>query len=558
MSQILNSLVIASTHTSHFSIRTFFDLLTSLAYFTIPLAILFFMKKRKHVKFKWIYICFTLFILLCGFTHALHVLPHLMSIEPLQSIQTIAAGLTATISIITAIMVWSIMPRLLRIPSTAELEEANKEIRYLAHYDMLTGLINRNYFNILMEQVINEATQYKKQFAVVFIDLDRFKMINDSYGHRMGDLLLEEVSNRIVRTVGEKDIVSRQGGDEFILLLQDVSPDKAEITVNKILGLLSSVFILDGKEIHCTPSVGISCFPTDALDAENLIKYADLAMYKAKETGRNNYKFFTKAMNEEISFKLSLENDLRKALVKEEFEVYYQPQLDLNTNRIVSVEALLRWHHPEKGFVSPADFIPLAEETGLIVPIGEWVLRESCKQTKKWRNQGHDISISVNLSNQQLISNHIVELVKEILIENQLDPQYLTLEITESLAITNLTDTLNKLKKLQEIGVTIALDDFGTGYSSLSYLSTLPINFVKIDKSFINDICDKTKREIVKSVSRIASSRGLTVVAEGVEEEEQIYIIQSLGIGMIQGYYLSKPVPSKEMEKKFLEKLSFV
>lgn len=558
MSQILNSLVIASIHTSHLPLKLYFDLLTSLAYFTIPLAILFFMKKRRHIKFKWIYVCFTLFILLCGLTHLLHVLPHLISFKPLRIIQTTAAGLTATISIITAILIWSIMPRLLRIPSAEELEEANKEIRYLAHYDVLTGLINRNYFNILMEQVINEATQHKKQFAVVFIDLDRFKMINDSYGHGMGDLLLEEVSNRIVRTVGEKDIVSRQGGDEFILLLQDVSPDEAEISVNKILGLLSSVCILDGKEIHCTPSVGISCFPTDAQDAENLIKYADLAMYKAKETGRNNYKFFTKAMNEEISSKLLLENDLRKALVKEEFEVYYQPQLDLSTNRIVSVEALLRWHHPEKGFVSPADFIPLAEETGLIVPIGEWVLREACKQTKTWRNQGHDISVSVNLSNQQLISNHIVEIVKEILFENQLNPEYLTLEITESMAITNLTDTLNKLKELQELGVQIALDDFGTGYSSLSYLSTLPINFVKIDKSFIHDITDKTKKEIVKSVSRIASSRGLTVVAEGVEEEEHIYVIQSLGIDVIQGYYLSKPVPSKEMEMKFLEKLSFV
>jgi len=467
-------------------------------------------------------------------------------------VETITAALASTISIITAIIIWTIMPKLLSIPSTEELEKANKEILYLAQYDTLTGLTNRNYFNIQMEQAITEAKKNRQQLAVVFIDLDRFKMINDTYGHRIGDLLLEEASRRIVSKVGDKDIVSRQGGDEFILLLKDVSPDEAEVTVKKILRCLSSTFILDGKEIYCTLSMGISCFPGDGMDAETLIKYADLAMYKVKETGRNNYKFFNQAMNEEISTKLLLENDLRKALLKNELEVYYQPQLDLQTNRIVAVEALLRWHHPDKGFMSPAEFIPIAEETGLIVPIGEWVLKEACKQTKMWRNQGHDLSISVNLSNHQLISNNIVEVIKEITYQTKLCPHYLTLEITESMAITNLTDTLNKLKELQDFGVNISLDDFGTGYSSLSYLSTLPIDSVKIDKSFINDITNQTKKEIVKSVSSIAHSRGLTVVAEGVEEEEQLTIVRSLGIGMIQGYYLSKPIPSEELQSKFL------
>lgn len=552
MSQIVNNLVIASIHTSHIPIKIIFDLLTSLAYFTIPIAILVFVRKRKQLKFKWIYICFTLFILLCGITHLLHVLPYIVSFKHLNPLTTIAAALTSTISIITAILIWLLMPKLLSIPSTEELEKANKEILYLAQYDTLTGLTNRNYFNIQMEQAITEAKENRQQLAVMFIDLDRFKMINDTYGHRIGDLLLEEASRRIVSAVEDKDIVSRQGGDEFILLLKDVSPDGAEVTVKKILQYLSSPFNLDGKEIHCTLSMGISCFPGDGMDAETLIKYADLAMYKVKETGRNNYKFFNKAMNEEISTKLLLENDLRKALLKNELEVYYQPQLDLQTNRIVAVEALLRWHHPDKGFMSPAEFIPIAEETGLIVPIGEWVLKEACKQTKLWRDQGHDLSISVNLSNQQLISNTIVEVIKEITSQTELNPQYLTLEITESMAITNLTDTLNKLKELQDFGVNISLDDFGTGYSSLSYLSTLPIDSVKIDKSFINDITNKTKKEIVKSVSSIAHSRGLTVVAEGVEEEEQLNIVRSLGIGMIQGYYLSKPIPSEEMQSRFL------
>ncbi|RHW33979.1 EAL domain-containing protein [Lysinibacillus yapensis] len=552
MSQMLTSLVISSMHTSYLPVQTVSDLLTSLAYFTIPLSILYFIKKRRDLKFKWMYLCFTLFILMCGITHLLHVLPHIFATHQFYTLQSIAAALTATISIITAILIWTVIPKLLKIPTAEELEKANNEILYLAHYDTLTGLINRNNFNTLMEQEITQAMLNGKKLAVVFIDLDRFKIINDTFGHRMGDLLLEEAAKRLVSSVGEKDIVSRQGGDEFILLLQDVSCDEIEKTVNNILQLMSTPFILDGKEIYCTPSMGISSYPSDGRDAESLIKYADLAMYRAKESGRNNYKFFTEAMNDEISTKLLLENDLRKALLRNELEVYYQPQLDLKTNKIIAMEALLRWHHPEKGFMSPAEFIPLAEETGLIVPIGKWVLEEACKQTQQWRNQGHDLSVSVNISNHQLVSNTIVGKIKEITRQAKLDPQYLTLEITESMAITNLTDTLDKLKQLQDFGVTIALDDFGTGYSSLSYLSSLPIDFVKIDKSFVNELTNETKKEIVRSVSNIAKSLGLKVVAEGVEDKQQYHIIHSLGIEVIQGYYISKPIPKEVLEAKFL------
>ncbi|CAM5223975.1 Diguanylate cyclase/phosphodiesterase with PAS/PAC sensor(S) OS=Ureibacillus acetophenoni OX=614649 GN=SAMN05877842_10692 PE=4 SV=1 [Ureibacillus acetophenoni] len=287
-------------------------------------------------------------------------------------------------------------------------------------------------------------------------------------------------------------------------------------------------------------------------DAEDLIKYADLAMYKAKEKGRNNYQFFTKEMNEEIVTKTLLEKYLRKALVKNELELYYQPQFDVKTNKIVATEALVRWHHPVKGLISPAEFIPLAEETGLIIPIGEWVLKEACKQTKMWRDQGHDLSVSVNLSSLQLMNKNIVEVIKAITFCCKLDPQYLSIEVTESMAITDLTDTLHKLKQLQEYGINIALDDFGTGYSSLSYLNILPINTVKIDKSFINNIKNKTHSEIVKSVSNIAHSIGLVVVVEGVEDEEQFNIIRSLGIELIQGYFISKPLPKEEFEAQFL------
>ncbi|RUL47439.1 EAL domain-containing protein [Lysinibacillus antri] len=557
MDQLVTSLVLASTHThtsgSSLSVRGLSDLFTSLAYFTIPLAIMFFARKKKVVKFKWMYFLFTLFILFCGITHFLHFLRSISSSELLLRIESIAVFLTAVVSIGTAILIWAIMPKLLRIPSPGELEEANKEITYLAHYDVLTGLINRNYFNIVLEEAVEEARKNKQQLAVAFIDLDRFKVINDTYGHGIGDLLLKEVAQRILRSVSDKDIVSRQGGDEFLLLLRDVSPQEVEKTINQLLQSLSATFDLDGKEVHCTPSIGISCFPTDGQDIETLIKYADLAMYKAKEKGRNNYQFFTCAMSQEIVTKSLLENDLRKALGKGELEVYYQPQLDVKTNKIVATEALLRWHHPERGFISPVEFIPLAEETGLISSIGKWVLEEACRQTKHWRNQGHDLGVSVNLSSFQLISNNVVDMIQGILVQQELDPHHLTLEVTESMAITNLTDTLDKLKQLQDFGVNIALDDFGTGYSSLSYLSTLPINTVKIDKSFIDDITNKTKKEIVKSVSNIAHSLGLKVVAEGVEDAHQVQLIQSFGIEMIQGYYISKPIPKEELEANFLK-----
>ncbi|MFJ8257296.1 putative bifunctional diguanylate cyclase/phosphodiesterase [Peribacillus asahii] len=555
MVQLLNSLTMLSAHTHMkelFSVDAIAGILTSLAYFSIPITMIVFIKKRKNFEFRWMFSCFILFIMLCGTGHLMHVIKYLNPPKAFYIVDNILNVLTATVSILTAILLWKIIPKLLTIPSPAELEEANKEILHLAHYDTLTGLVNRNYFNIMIEKAITEAKKNQYRLAVVFMDLDRFKVINDTYGHGIGDLLLQQVSKRIVSSVREGDIVSRQGGDEFILLLQDVSCVEMEKIMKRIIQSLSSSFILEGNEIHCTPSIGISCFPSDGMDAETLIKYADLAMYKAKEKGKNNYQFFTREMNEEILKKLVLENQLRKALEEQQLQIYYQPLLDLRTNRIVSTEALIRWEHPEKGFISPADFIPLAEETGLILPIGEWVLNEACKQTSMWRNQGFDLSISVNLSNRQLMNENIVETITKALLHHQLDPKHLTLEITESMAIINLADTFHKLKQLQEFGVHIALDDFGTGYSSLSYLSMLPITSVKIDKSFIDDINNGMKKEIVKSITNIAHSIGLKVVAEGVEDEQQFTIIRSLGLERVQGYYLSSPLPADEVEAKVL------
>ncbi|HWL24362.1 MAG TPA: GGDEF domain-containing protein, partial [Ureibacillus sp.] len=317
MVQLLNSLTMLSVHTHTkeiFTVSAIADILTSLAYFSIPITMLVFMKKRKNFEFRWMFSCFILFIMLCGIGHLMHVIQYLTPPKPFYIMDNILELLTASVSILTAILLWRIIPKLLTIPSPAELEEANEEILQLAHYDTLTGLVNRNYFNLMIEKTIAEAKRDQYQLAVVFMDLDRFKVINDTYGHGIGDLLLQQVSKRIVNSVREGDIVSRQGGDEFILLLRNISCVEMEKVMKRIIQSLSSSFILEGNEIHCTPSIGISCFPSDGTDAETLIKYADMAMYKAKEKGKNNYQFFNREMNEEILKKLVLENQLRKAI----------------------------------------------------------------------------------------------------------------------------------------------------------------------------------------------------------------------------------------------------
>jgi diguanylate cyclase (GGDEF)-like protein len=322
----------------------------------------------------------------------------------------------------------------------------------LAYHDTLTGLPNRIFLNDHLGEAITEAGLHQHKLAVLFIDLDRFKIVNDTFGHGLGDLLLKQVANRLLSCVRKQDIVARQGGDEFILLLQDISYAETEQIARRVIQSLAYPLILSENEVYITPSVGISFFPSDGIDAETLIKYADQAMYKAKEIGKNNFQFFTEEINEQVFKKSVLENQLRKAVEEGELEVYYQPQVDVKTNRIVSTEALLRWHHPENGWISPGDFIPLAEETGLIAPLGELVLGKACKQTKLWRDKGHDLSISVNLSNRQLLMNNVVDTIKKSLLHSKLDPKHVTLEITESLAIMNMTDTRAKLQQLEDLG----------------------------------------------------------------------------------------------------------
>lgn len=434
-----------------------------------------------------------------------------------------------------------------------ERKKQEEEIKHLAYHDTLTGLPNRvSFTEELGEAITNSRDQ--QELAVMFIDLDRFKVINDTYGHDQGDLLLKQVSNRLLSCVRSQDTVSRQGGDEFVLLLKDITHKETEQVAAKIIQTLSYPFILDGNEIQSTPSIGISLYPSDAADTKTLIKYADLAMYKAKEKGKFNFQFFSQELSELTTRKLLLENDLRKALEQEQLEVWYQPQLDLKTNKIVSMEALLRWHHPQKDWISPADFIPLAEETGLILPLGEWVLNAATKQAKTWIDKGLELSVSVNLSNRQLILEDIVDTVKKSLRNNKLDPKYLCLEITESLAIMNMRDTISKLKELRDFGIDISLDDFGQGYSSLSYLNILPIKELKIDKAFIQEITiEETKKEIVNSIKNIAQKLDMRVVAEGVEDVEQFQMVRLLGLDLVQGYYLSRPIPANEVEAKVLE-----
>jgi diguanylate cyclase (GGDEF)-like protein len=500
-------------------------------------------------------VLFGLFITLCGITHLMHIIHYAFPTSLVRALDEIARVLTAIVSVGTAILLWRTIPKALLIPTPTELQNAYKEISFLAHHDVLTGLMNRNYFNDHIAKSLEKAKLSGEKVAVIFMDLDRFKVINDTYGHNFGDELLKEVSKRLVDCTGKDEMASRQGGDEFILLIENTSQAHAEDIANKIIHSISLPYFIEGNEIYCTTSLGISMYPADGLEAQKLIKYADLAMYKAKEQGKNNYQFFTKEMVHHLSARLNLETELRKAIEKGELELVYQPQIELFSNKIVSVEALLRWNHYERGIIAPKEFISLAEETGLIVPIGAWVLNEACKQTKKWQDEGLNLSISVNLSNRQFITDNIVETVKNVLRENKLEPHYLTLEITESVAIANMEDTLLKLKELTEFGVNISLDDFGKGYSSLSYLSKLPIHQVKIDKSFIQDIHDKTKKEIVSSINNIAHSLGIKVVAEGIENIEQLQILRSFNLDLAQGYYINVPTPSNKINLTTLKSI---
>jgi diguanylate cyclase (GGDEF)-like protein/PAS domain S-box-containing protein len=421
-----------------------------------------------------------------------------------------------------------------------------------SEHDFLTGLPNRTLLSDRVNQAIRMAIRHKRKVAVLFLDLDGFKHINDSLGHPTGDKLLQSVGNRLVDCVRGSDTVSRQGGDEFVVLLsEEEDSEDASITAKRMLRAVAEAHFIDQHDLHITCSVGVSLYPDDGLNAETLIKNADTAMYQAKENGRQTYQYFKPAMNVRAVERQSLEESLRRALERQEFVVHYQPKVNLKTGRISGAEALLRWTHPTRGPVPPGQFIPVAEDCGLILPIGTWVLRQACQQAQAWVDAGLPLgTMAVNISAMQLRNESFLEGVFAILQDTRLDPRLLELELTESVLMKHAESTASILTALRERGVQVAVDDFGTGYSSLSYLRKFPIDALKIDQSFVGQITTVPDETIiVKAVIGLGRSLKLRVVAEGVETQEQLAFLQAHQCDEAQGYYFSRPVLPQQFAK---------
>jgi diguanylate cyclase (GGDEF)-like protein len=429
-----------------------------------------------------------------------------------------------------------------------ERKEVEMRVHSLAFYDQLTKLPNRTLFRSKLSYALAQGHRNTSKVAVLYIDLDRFKTINDSLGHKAGDLLLIEVAQRLQKSIRETDTVCRLGGDEFALVLTDLEdPTDAASIAEKIIKVLSSPIKLGKHDIFITPSIGISIYPIDSEDDENLLMYADVAMYASKREGKNRYNFYTSEMNTKVFERMLMDNSLRFALERNEFELYYQPKVNLVTGKIGSMEALVRWHHPEFGLISPAVFIPIAEETGLIESIGDWILRTACVQTKLWRDEGlGDLCIAVNLSVHQF-RRKITDYVKLVLSETGLPATSLEIEITETSIMDSDSMVITMLQELRDLGISISIDDFGTGYSSLSRLSALPVDTLKIDQSFIRELkIGQNSEAIVKAIIAIAKSLELKVIAEGVETSEQADFLYKFGCHDIQGYLVSPPVPQDQ------------
>lgn len=433
-----------------------------------------------------------------------------------------------------------------------------KMIQYMAYHDYLTGLPNRNMLDHRLAKNLLLAESKNQKTAILFIDLDRFKVVNDTLGHSVGDLLLKEVTKRLKTSVLEKDLVFRQGGDEFIVVLDDVDRGVTREVASRLLNVLSEPYKLNNYDIFTSPSIGISLFPEDGKTVETLIKHADFAMYQAKKAGKNTFRFYSSKEYSGSINPLLMEMELHKAIERDELTLHYQPKVNLKTGKIIGAEALIRWNHPEWGMVSPANFIPIAEDTGLIIPIGEWVLHKSCSQNKQWHENGFSNQIiSVNLSARQFSQSNIVQSVEKALSDTGLEAQFLELEITESMTL-DIERTISILLELKKLGVCISIDDFGTGFSSLNYLKQFPVDTLKIDQSFVRELHNNTSDEtIVKTIISMAHNLQLDVVAEGIETREQLVFLQRHLCDCAQGYFFSKPIPAKDwaIEASSIEEL---
>ena len=451
---------------------------------------------------------------------------------------------------VVSFMPWNAVIRI-HISDITKQKKSEAIISYQIHYDSLTGLPNRKYLYEYLREILEKLEDEKQKFAVLFLDIDRFKLINDSLGHTIGDLLLKAVGDRLKTLLRQDDLLVRLGGDEFAIIAKVIDSTDAVVQIaESIIQALTLPFSCGGHQLHITTSVGGSIYPDHNTEVEGLIHNADMAMYRAKEEGRNCFKFYIPNMQEQSFQRLLMENNLRRALENEELETYYQPQIDVNTGKIVGLEVLLRWHHADLGSISPSEFIPLAEETGLIIPIGNWVLRHSCLQAIAWLDVGlPPIQISVNLSIKQLQHKDFLVSLKQILNETAFDPHYLELEITEGIMMDSIEEKIILLEQFHEMGIKLSIDDFGTGYSSLSYLKNLPIDTLKIDRTFIEYINhNQQDQAIVTSLINLSHSLNLIVIAEGAETSEQVDLLRSLGCDQIQGYFFYKALPAEQIE----------
>jgi len=443
-----------------------------------------------------------------------------------------------------------------RMLDLTERKRAEQQMEYQVYHDALTGLANRRLFQEHLTLAIALAQRKRRPVAVLFLDLDHFKVINDSLGHTLGDALLREIATRLKTSVREGDVVARVGGDEFTIVLQELEKkEDAAVMAQRVLRIVAEPIDVEGQRLYITTSIGITVYPDDGEDAETLLKNADNAMYRAKAVGRNTYEMSTQELSRSMQERLTLESGLHQAMERNEFEVYYQPQIDIRTMRIVGMEALLRWRHPDRGLMTPGTFLSVAEERGFIVLIGDWVLRTALNQARAFRDMGfHDFRVAVNLSARQFRELSLVDSIESAIKQSRLDPSSLELEITESVAMENLDLTFKVLERLRRTGISIAIDDFGMGHSSLSYLKRFPIDCLKIDRNFVEDLPDRFEdAAIVRAVIELAQGLNLRVVAEGVETKPQLDFLKEHGCREVQGFYFGFPVPAPQFQETLVQ-----